>query len=45
MLRLAKNVNESIGIKNLNECLDPLSDIDKAINDKLLRCSEGKQLE
>jgi hypothetical protein len=30
-----------ISVKNLNEFVDDESDLDKAITDKLLRCSEG----
>lgn len=33
-----------ISVKNLNEFLDDESDLDKAITDKLLRCSEGQTI-
>jgi L-threonylcarbamoyladenylate synthase len=45
VLRLAENVSGAKGIiisvKNLEEFADEDSDLDKAITDKLLRCSEG----
>jgi L-threonylcarbamoyladenylate synthase len=48
VLRLAEKVEGAKGIiisvKNLEECADIDSDLDKAITDKLLRCSEGQHI-
>lgn len=48
ILRLAELTDNAKGIiisvKNLNEYNDPDTDIDKAITDKLLRCSEGNTI-
>jgi L-threonylcarbamoyladenylate synthase len=48
VLRLAELIGNAKGIiisvKNLNEYNDPDTDIDKAITDKLLRCSEGNTI-
>ena len=48
ILRLAEEelgaVSIVISVKNLNEFLDDESDLDKAITDKLLRCSEGQTI-
>jgi len=45
VLRLAEKVSGAKGIiisvKNLDEFANEDSDLDKAITDKLLRCSEG----
>lgn len=46
VLRLAENVEGAKGIiisvKNLDECKNVYSDLNMAIHDKLLRCSEGQ---
>jgi hypothetical protein len=48
VLRLAEKVEGAKGIiisvKNLEEFADKDSDLDKAITDKLLRCSEGQRI-
>ena len=45
ILRLAEEepgaISIVISVKNLNELVDDETDLDKAIMDKLLRCSEG----